>query len=343
MFDVFSLILAFGGGFFAAAIGGLHGFIFTGFMVLAGHAIMLAGGSSDFLSYVAFGPVFGPHISFAGGVAAVAYAAHTARNKDVGGKDIGVPLIQLERPDVLAVGGVFGMFGYVLQFLISKIPVFGGLVDSVALTVLLSAFVVRLVFGRSSIFGHLPEGAGWGRFSPRDDAAWVRWHERFVPNTVLGLGAGLLAAGTVVKLAQLYPQWAQNGPAYTLWFGVSAMSLFFLSLGLQLPRDPPHDDHCSAGRAEVPTRGRPHRRGTDRYHRRHGLGLGRRAVRPALARPRQHPHRPSGRRHLDHDLDRQRAGPPGRHRLTIAASFRATKVASGTPDVPEGHLRCVRT
>jgi hypothetical protein len=196
---------------------------------------MLAGGSSDFLSYVAFGPVFGPHISFAGGVAAVAYAAHTARNKDVGGKDIGVPLIQLERPDVLAVGGVFGMFGYVLQFLISKIPVFGGLVDSVALTVLLSAFVVRLVFGRSSIFGHLPEGAGWGRFSPRDDAAWVRWHERFVPNTVLGLGVGLLAAGTVVKLAQVYPQWGQNGAAYTLFFGLSAMSLFFLSLGLSFP------------------------------------------------------------------------------------------------------------
>jgi hypothetical protein len=235
MFDVFSLILAFGGGFFAAAIGGLHGFIFTGFMVLAGHAIMLAGGSPDFLGNVAFGPVFGPHISFAGGVAAVAYAARNARNTDVGGKDIGVPLIQLERPDVLAVGGLFGMFGYVLQFLISKIPVFGGLVDSVALTVLLSAFVVRLVFGRSSIFGHLPDGAGWGRFSPRDDAAWVRWHEKFVPNTVLGLGVGLLAAGTVVKLAQSYPQWAQNSAAYTLFFGISAMSLFFLSLGLSFP------------------------------------------------------------------------------------------------------------
>jgi len=235
MFDVFSLILAFGGGFFAAAIGGLHGFIFTGFMVLAGHAIILAGGSPDFLGTVAFGPVFGPHISFAGGVAAVAYAARNARNTDVGGKDIGVPLIQLERPDVLAVGGLFGLFGYIVQFLISKIPVFGGLVDSVALTVLLSAFVVRLVFGRSSIFGHLPDGAGWGRFSPRDDAAWVRWHEKFVPNTVLGLGVGLLAAGTVVQLAKSYPEWAANSAAYTLFFGISAMSLFFLSLGLSFP------------------------------------------------------------------------------------------------------------
>jgi hypothetical protein len=233
MFDVFALLLAFGGGFFAAAIGALHGFIFTGFMVLAGHAIMLAGGSPDFLGNVAFGPVFGPHISFAGGVAACAYAARIS--KDVGGKDIGVPLIQLERPDVLAVGGAFGMIGYVLQFLISKIPGFGALTDSVALTVVLSAFIVRLAFGRTSIFGNLPEGAGWGRFSPRDDAAWVRWHEKFVPNTVLGLGAGLLAAGTVVKLAQLYPAWAENGAAYTLFFGISAISLFFLSLGLSFP------------------------------------------------------------------------------------------------------------
>ena len=232
-FDLLYLLLAFGGGFFAAAIGGLHAFIFTGFMVLAGHAIMLAGGTSDFLGFAAFGPLFGPHIAFAGGVAAVAYAARTG--KEVGGKDIGVPLIGIERPDVLVVGGVFGMFGYVCQFLLSKIPGIGGLWDSVALTVILSSFIVRLVFGRTSIFGNLPEGAGWGRFAPRDDAAWVRWHEKFVPNSVLGLGVGLAAAGTVVKLAQFYPNWGSNGSAYTFVFGISAMSLLFLSLGLSFP------------------------------------------------------------------------------------------------------------
>ena len=108
-FDVMALLLAAGGGFFAAAIGGLHAFIFTGFAVLAGQAILMGGGSGDFLSFVAFGPLFGPHIAFAGGVAAVAYAART--DKEVGGKDIGVPLISLERPDVLLVGAGFGMIG----------------------------------------------------------------------------------------------------------------------------------------------------------------------------------------------------------------------------------------
>ena len=101
-FDVLALLLAAGGGFFAAAIGALHAFIFTGFMVLAGQAIAHGRASGDFLSFVAFGPLFGPHIAFAGGVAAVAYAART--DKEVGGKDIGVPLISIERPDVLLVG-----------------------------------------------------------------------------------------------------------------------------------------------------------------------------------------------------------------------------------------------
>jgi len=61
MFDLLTLLIAAGGGFFGAAIGGLHAFIFTGFMVLVGSAIIMAGGSPEFLNYVAFGPAFGPH------------------------------------------------------------------------------------------------------------------------------------------------------------------------------------------------------------------------------------------------------------------------------------------
>ena len=146
-----------------------------------------------------------------------------------------MPLIGIERPDVLLVGGAFGVFGYIVQFLVSKIPGIGGLWDSVALTVILSSFVVRLAFGRTSIFGTLPEGSGWGRFAPRDDAAWVRWHEKTVPNVLLGLFVGGLAPGTCRKHAQAYPAWGQTGTAYTFVFGISAISLLFLSLGLSFP------------------------------------------------------------------------------------------------------------
>jgi hypothetical protein len=230
-FDLLALLLAAGAGFFAAAIGALHAFIFTGFMVLTGSAIAIAGGGTGFLGLVAFGPVFGPHVGFASGVAAAAYAAR--RTKDIGGKDIGVPLIGIEKPDVLAVGAGFGILGYLLQLGIANIPWFGSHTDSVALAVFISALITRVAIGRSSIFGTLPDGAGWGRFAPRDGAAWVRWHERFGPNTALGLGAGLLAAGVTIKFLQLFP--GIGGFANTFVFGISAVSLLFLSLGLSFP------------------------------------------------------------------------------------------------------------
>lgn len=229
-FELLSLLLAAGGGFFAAAIGGLHAFIFTGFMVVSGVGILIAGGSADFLNIVAFGPVFGPHIAFAGGVAAAAYAAR--RTDAVGGKDIGVPLISVERPDVLFVGAAFGMLGYLINLGIANIPWFGSNTDTVACTVFISALIVRLLIGRASIFGNLPEGSGWGRFAPKDETAWIRYHEKFLPNTILGLGMGLLAAGVTLKLMAAYPGVTN---LQVLVFGLSAVSLLFLSLGLSFP------------------------------------------------------------------------------------------------------------
>jgi hypothetical protein len=231
MFDFLTLLVAAGGGLFGAAIGGLHAFIFTGFVVLVGMAIVLAGGSPEFLNYVAFGPAFGPHIAFAGGVAAAAYAARVS--KDIGGKDIGVALVGLDRPIVLVVGAVFGMFGYVVQTGIALIPGFGSLTDSVALTVVISAIVVRLAIGKDSLTGKLPEGSGWGRFAPRDGIAWVRYHERTPQLAVLSLFVGLLAAGTTLRLEAYFPNSEGNGQL--LFFGISAVSLFFLSLGVSFP------------------------------------------------------------------------------------------------------------
>ena len=66
-----------------------------------------------FLNATAWGPLFGPHIAFAGGVAAAAYAAKTGKLKS-GGKDIVASLMGLNAPDVLLVGGVFGSLGYAL-------------------------------------------------------------------------------------------------------------------------------------------------------------------------------------------------------------------------------------
>lgn len=157
-------IAAFAGGAFGAALGALPAFIFTGFMVIFGEAANrtgvflssnIPGVSPDDIAIgitgsVAFGPVFGPHVSFAGGAAAAAYAA------EKGYMDTGFDYHEAKniahalgtKPDVLAVGGLFGMFGMVVG------EVSGGLGlpwDPIAFGVVISAVAHRLVFGYSLI------------------------------------------------------------------------------------------------------------------------------------------------------------------------------------------------
>ncbi|TAJ46438.1 MAG: hypothetical protein EPO52_15605 [Herbiconiux sp.] len=226
-----SLLAAAAGGFFGAAIGALQAFIFTGILVLVGVVALIADPNSTLLSQVAFGPAFGPHIAFAGGVAAAAYAA---RKSDLVGKDIVTPLAKFARPDVLLVGAGFGVFGYVLQKLVAIIPWFGAHTDSVAVTVIISAIVVRILFGKTKVFQHNGTGSsGWAAYSPSDKGRWIEGQERFVPNTVLGIFVGLLSAFVAVTLLQALPQ--LSGSAQTFMFGISAVSLIFLSIGLPVP------------------------------------------------------------------------------------------------------------
>ena len=228
--DLFWLLTAAAGGFFGAAIGGLQAFIFTGFMVLIGIIGLFGGSGTMFMDYVAFGPVFGPHIGFAGGVAAVAYAR---KRGYADGKDIVTPLISLVKPDVLLVGAVFGVIGYLVNAAVAVLPWFGSHTDTVAVAVVVSALIARFAFGNSGLVGLLPQGSGWGRFAPNDDNNWIRYHEKFYPNSVLGLFAGGLAAGTALMIAESFPDAA--GVAHTFVFGASAVSLLFLSLGMSVP------------------------------------------------------------------------------------------------------------
>ena len=103
-------LAAFAGGAFGAAIGALPAFIFTGFAVIGGEAAALGGGeeataeAAAYTGLVGFGPVFGPHISFAAGAAAAAYAAKQGYIDD--GKNI-LWAAGTNHMDVLIVGGLF--------------------------------------------------------------------------------------------------------------------------------------------------------------------------------------------------------------------------------------------
>ena len=236
---VYLLIAAFAGGAFGAAIGALPAFVFTGIMVIAGEA----GGLEGVTGSLAFGAFFGPHVSFAGGAAAAAYAAkqgymesgfdfHESKNITYA---LGTSV------DVLVVGGLFGILGV----LIRQVSVgFGMPWDPIAMGVVLSALFHRLFLGYSLI-GKV-HGSGLFDMTPFEraekrssDAGTVSDHiksatdrlavEPWLPHqykwsnvAFLGLTAGLLGAYAALETGSPF-----------LAFGISAASLLFLNLGVE--------------------------------------------------------------------------------------------------------------
>jgi hypothetical protein len=218
-----ALLASFGGGIFAAGIGTLQAFIFTGFAVLAGVAMAGGGGGDAMLTQVAFGPFLGPHISFAGGAAATAYAARRGLMPD--GRNIGVALMGLNRPDVLLIGGLFGVVGYLCERGLAGLG-WAPWTDTIAVTVVLSAILARLTFGRTGLFGRVAPGGG--QFRTSDQARWLAWQEAPGQVAVIGVGAGLASSYAAIALG------AEGGGA-VLGFGIAAASLFFLHAGGSLP------------------------------------------------------------------------------------------------------------
>ncbi len=210
---------AFAGGAFAASIGALPAFVFTGFMVIAGEAAALAGAEADITGLVGFGPIFGPHVSFAAGAAAAAYAAKQGYLDD--GKNI-VDALGTHNIDVLLVGGLFGVFGFAAVELLNFIE-FG--TDNIALMVFVSALVHRVVFGYS-IIGEIT-GDGIFDMSPaergEDEAPgiWLPWQYKWSGVTTIGLVGGLLG-GAVYMFTE----------SVVLVFGISAASLVILNAGI---------------------------------------------------------------------------------------------------------------
>lgn len=219
-----SLLVAFGGGALGAAFGGLPAFIFTGVMVIVGVGIAAAGGGRAFLTDVAFGPAFGPHVFFAGGAAAAAYAFW--RGYVENGRDLARLLMGLGKPDVLAAGGIFGVFGFAANAAQQSFGI-GPWTDTIAMTVVLSGIAARFAFGSTGLFGkvHNPDGR---RFRPDQQANWLPWQQSPLQLTAIGFGMGILSAYLAGMLGE-------DGGGVVLGFGVAAALLVFLEFGLKAP------------------------------------------------------------------------------------------------------------
>ena len=252
---LYLLVAAFAGGAFGASVGALPAFAFTGLMVIAGEAANLVGNALaaevggvaaanigvGITGSVAFGPVFGPHISFAGGAAAAAYAAkkgymntgfpfHMAKD---------ITFAQGTKIDVLVVGGLFGVLGAVIR---QASAAFGLPWDPIAVGVVLSALLHRLAFGYDLIGPVGGDGlldmSPFGREEKRSDRSaksvvgvsgnrfvvepWLPHQYKWGNVAMLGLVVGLLGAYVAIETGSPF-----------LAFGISAASLLFLNLGVE--------------------------------------------------------------------------------------------------------------
>lgn len=242
--NIFALIASFGGGAFAAGIGALPAFIMTGFIVIAGTAITLAGGGDIVTGNIAFGSFFGPHIAFAGAVAATAYAARknnaliqsgamsdgdvavaASSGKLTAGADITYSLGKECDGTVLLMGGFFGVLGYLIQYLYSGIIHLN--TDTVAMTVATLGIIARFTIGKSGLTGN---------YTGSEKRKYIGTGKELVYNIVLGLSVGILVSYTAAYLKDIgvSQEFLVAGfPA--LCFGISAVTLAFAQMGFGCP------------------------------------------------------------------------------------------------------------
>lgn len=252
------LVVAFAGGLFAAAIGALPALGLAGVAIVVGEFLQLVSGeeastafpgldvvaapleATGITAIVGLGPFLGPHVAFAGGVAA---AAFVGRKQTIDtefryhqAKQIARPLPR--SPSVLFVGGIFGVIGFVLARLIAGV---GVPVDPIALVVVLSALAHRLAFGYyligrvrgldRSILDMSPfeEGEYWGDEANETAQGTGGRHvvEPWLPGYSDWKSVGLIGAGVGFGSAILA---ILTGSVF-LAFGLALASLLALSWG----------------------------------------------------------------------------------------------------------------
>jgi hypothetical protein len=223
MIDPVAIACAFAGGIFGAAFGGCAAIILCGAVVLVGTGISAATGDVFLLSKIAWGPFLGPHVAFAGAVAAAAYAGR--RGMLAHGRDVGSGLLGLDAPAVLLVGGAFGLVGHLAKLLLDLVPASGvwSCPNSVTLSIVINAAITRVVFGRTGLWGKVCPGGN--RWLPTESACWLPWQSRPGQLLVIAVGVALPVAAIIVQR----PVLAGFG------FGIGALSLLFLLLGARTP------------------------------------------------------------------------------------------------------------
>jgi hypothetical protein len=244
------------GGMIGAAIGALPALSLAGITIVVGEA---AGGflgnpgsagvfdvtaapldAGGITGAVGLGPVFGPHVAFAGGVAAAAYAGRKD-TFDTGfryhqAKQIAKPLPST--PPVLLVGGAFGLFSVLVARVAAglELPL-----DPIALAIVVSAFVHRLALGypllgrvrdldrslldmspfeNSQYWGDEENETAQGTGGRHVVEPWLPDHYEWQNVAVLGVAVGVGSGYITLATGSIF-----------LPFGITLASLLFLAVG----------------------------------------------------------------------------------------------------------------
>lgn len=208
-----AILASFGAGTLAAAMGAVNAFIMTGVIAIVGGIGQCLGlaNAAGLYSTIAFNTVFGPHISFAAGVAAAAYAKKIGKLEN--GCNLGLGLASLGEPSVLLVGGIFGVIGlfignYLVPFVFGQLIPIG--TDNPGMTVMISGIIARLVFGQRGLFS-----ADRKFISSGKDLGMVVLRGISYSLMVAGTGVALNAAGIDISGYNI------------IIFGCAAVSLIF--------------------------------------------------------------------------------------------------------------------
>ncbi|WP_143320410.1 hypothetical protein [Clostridium sp. HBUAS56010] len=220
--DIFAFIGAFGGGIIGAYLGALPAFILTGLLAIAGAVVAMAGGGDVTIGYVAFGSYLGPHVAFAGGVAAAAYAGKKKLLKS--GTDILSPLFGLNDPMTLVVGGVFGVLGFVIHYGAGSVLRLN--TDLPGITVVISGLIARFAFGSSGLIGKTESG---------EKREYITLGKGLFCNVLLGGGIGTATGFVYQTMAAAGASEAAIGNFPVLCFGIAAFSLMFTQTGFAVP------------------------------------------------------------------------------------------------------------
>ena len=208
---ILNVLAAFGAGALAASVGAVNAFILTGVLAIIGGVCQCLGLADGLTGIVAFGTVFGPHLSFAAGAAAAAFAKKNGKLDN--GCNLGLGLASLGEPSVLLVGGLFGIIGWVIGTYVAPF-IFGTLLpvgtDNPGFAVVCSGIIARLCFTKNGIKSKNPTFIAKGK----------------ALNCVLirGIGYSLMVGGTAVALNQAGVSLAGYN---IIIFGLAAVSLIF--------------------------------------------------------------------------------------------------------------------